>query len=323
MANIPPTDEPQVLRAKTSDIHDYSIFREGDIEPTTGKHIKVLIASDPNYLVFLDDEFSHQWVVTEEYEDKDNPYSPFYGEVINKVTELEGISASFPLPLERRKESRILMASAVARMLERQSRETIQWILVKAEKNLKDRMTETARLWYLRSSGATALVAAVIATLLWLFRYPAQNYLGNLTFQLLISSALGGIGALLSILSRSSKIPVNSSAGEIVHYVEGAMRIVIGILAALLLALAIKSNVVLGIINSSGDPFAFLLTACFVAGASERIAPGLIKQVEGMVSDQTTRENKTETGTVGNQIPLSTETTVEVRNTATQDGTTS
>lgn len=76
---------------------------------------------------------------------------------------------------------------------------------------------------------------------------------------------------------------MNISAGKQVHCLEAVARVIVGMLGALLVALAVKADMLLGMINSSKEPFALLLTVCFVAGASERIVPSLIKQVEGMI----------------------------------------
>lgn len=147
-------------------------------------------------------------------------------------------------------------------------------------------MTETARTWYLLSSSCVVLLALLSVLLLGLFRSEVNRLFGPTAFDVMLGTEMGAIGALISIITRSNKLLVNVSAGKIVHYLEGAARIIVGMLGALLVALAVKADIFFGVINSSKDPLAILLTICTVAGASERIVPSLIKQVEGMVKKQ-------------------------------------
>jgi hypothetical protein len=49
---------------------------------------------------------------------------------------------------------------------------------------------------------------------------------------------------------------------------------------AFVVALAERVNVIAGIVNSLPHPFAALMLVCLVAGASERLVPDLINQVE-------------------------------------------
>jgi hypothetical protein len=51
-----------------------------------------------------------------------------------------------------------------------------------------------------------------------------------------------------------------------------------------LLALAVKSNLVLGTVNASDKSLVLLLAIAVVAGASERVVPDLIKKVEGTIA---------------------------------------
>jgi len=56
-------------------------------------------------------------------------------------------------------------------------------------------------------------------------------------------------------------------------------------LGALLIGLAIKSEIFFSVLNSAANPLPVFLTVCTVAGASERIVPSLIKKVENATAD--------------------------------------
>jgi hypothetical protein len=54
----------------------------------------------------------------------------------------------------------------------------------------------------------------------------------------------------------------------------------VGIVGALIVALAIKSDLLFGVFRSLPRPFTAMIVACLAAGASERLASGLIKNME-------------------------------------------
>jgi hypothetical protein len=58
-----------------------------------------------------------------------------------------------------------------------------------------------------------------------------------------VAAAAGSCGALLSVIWRSGQLKFDSSAGEILHYLEGASRILAGALSGVLVALAVKSRI--------------------------------------------------------------------------------
>ena len=77
---------------------------------------------------------------------------------------------------------------------------------------------------------------------------------------------------------------VNLESGKVIYSFEGAMRVVVGMLGALLAALMIKANLILGAINTLGNSNAVMLAICIAAGASEQITPSLVKKVESIVA---------------------------------------
>ena len=99
-------------------------------------------------------------------------------------------------------------------------------------------------------------------------------------FDVVNASLFGALGALISIILRSEKIPMDPAAGVFIHYMESVARVAVGMGGALLMALAVKANIVLGFHRSLEHPFAFLVAVCITAGSSERIVTGLIKRVE-------------------------------------------
>jgi hypothetical protein len=259
-------------------VENYAYYREGDKDPSSGKVITKLIMSNPDYIVYLDPENRIEWSVTEEYEDNNKGYSELFSEVISKVIELEGISKSVSMPDSQIIEYRTLLGASIVTMLEKDTAAIIREVVKKADTYLKERMAEMARKWYLISS----FIYTGIYILAILIALNAGNY-NDLWSHIFHGTAMGALGALISIITRSEKIYVNISAGKYLHFLETAARIVVGILGGVLAALAVKADILLGIFKSSKEPLALLLIVCFVAGASERFVPSIIKHVEGMI----------------------------------------
>jgi len=84
---------------------------------------------------------------------------------------------------------------------------------------------------------------------------------------------------MFSILLRVGRATLDSSAGRLLHYVEGGARILAGVIGAGICVLAIKAGVLLEIVNESRNQF-FIFFLCCAAGSSERLLPTFIRKVE-------------------------------------------
>lgn len=112
---------------------------------------------------------------------------------------------------------------------------------------------------------------------LWALRGGVTAAIGGNAFGVTEASLFGALGAFLSILLRSEKIPMDPAAGAFIHYLESAARVVMGMAGAFLIALAAQANILLGIHKSLDHPTAFLVAICTIAGSSEIVVKGLIK----------------------------------------------
>jgi hypothetical protein len=100
------------------------------------------------------------------------------------------------------------------------------------------------------------------------------------------TAAIGSVGAFLSVASRTETITFEPVAGRSIHRFEGKVRVVVGMAGALVVALAIKADLLLGSLHSLTHPFLALLVAGVVAGMSERFAPGVISRMGKWMPDQ-------------------------------------
>ncbi len=169
-----------------------------------------------------------------------------------------------------------LLAESMARILGDKNEEKAKAVLDEAEAYLKARGAENARRWFLGGVGVIALPALLVEGVLLLILNYVSDAPWRDVLEILSAAAIGGVGAFLSVASRTETITFEPVAGPSIHQFEGGVRVVVGIAGALFVALAIKADLLLGIFHSLTHPFLALLVAGVIAGTSERFVPGLI-----------------------------------------------
>jgi hypothetical protein len=268
---------PSAARAAAD---DFRHLKDGDTDPALNKLIKTLILKGHNFIVYLDEQQCVQWVTHPEYY---GDFAPDFGNVVNRAGYLEEIARELLSPRQRMGFQR-MVAESVARLLDDRTSDHAKDMLDRAEAYLKARTSERARMWYITAVAVGTCLALLAMLVLWEFRAALVPNMGATAFDLGLATAIGSLGALISVALRLRELNVDGTAGPAVHYFEGAIRVVAGMAGGLLVGLAVKSNLVLGAINSAEKSLALLLAVAAVAGASERVVPDLIKRVEGTIS---------------------------------------
>jgi hypothetical protein len=272
-----PIEDPPNNPPKASKIYpfQFSDIKEGDIDPTLGKKVKWLISSNDNFIVYIseDDQDSEGLYVEWNMNDGDI-LKPDTGPYLNRVGQLESVDLSY-LSETRKISYKRMLAEGVARLFQG-NLDASKAALDLAESWITARNTEVARRWYLVGSGLVALVSAfaIFALGYWNQQFRAFPY-----FNLIIGTAFGGLGAWLSIIQRSRTAGLDVAAGPILHYLEGAFRIIAGCLGALLVAMAIKAGLFI-----QADRLSLITVICMIAGVSERLVPSFIEQMESRTS---------------------------------------
>jgi len=273
MEELAVTREPHVL-----EIEDYTVFNEGDVFPKLNKKIGILFIKDKDFIVFLDDSKDLHWYYSESY----GEFPPDYGEVVAREERLQATShlvlSEFQCQIMRP-----YLGESIARLMDDRNSENARKILDQAESYLEERCRERAKIWYLTGSAVTALLILLLFVGLWLLKpWMIPKFgLSEAVFEIFLGIALGPLGAILSVLIRQERITLNTYAGVHIHLFEGAIRAVLGAIGALLTALAVKANLLLGAINKAEGSLLMLCVVCLIAGASERLVPSLIQQFEG------------------------------------------
>jgi hypothetical protein len=234
------------------------------------KIITWLIASDDGYIVYLDEEDYVEWTMND-----NSLLGPDVGQYLNMVGFLEAVDTSNLAP-QQIKSYRRLIAEGVARLFEK-NLPAAQNALNGAEKWITARNTEVARRWYLMGSGAAALVSAsaILALGVWFLLGALDTQFGKSVYNTLMGASMGGLGAWLSVIQRSRNAELDVAAGPMMHRLEGAFRIMVGSLGAMLVALAIRAGLIV-----QANQLSEIMVICMVAGVSERLVPSFIEQVE-------------------------------------------
>jgi hypothetical protein len=250
---------------------NFSCLTEGDTDPILGKKIQVLIESDDDFIVYLDQELYVWWNTN------DNELVNQHGDELTRVAVLESVQVDH-LSSEQKSTFRRLVAEGVARLCEG-NKSAAALSFDKAEEWIHARSQERARLWYLTGAVAIAIPLAIASAAMLFDRVELRSLIGVSAFDVMLGGCLGAIGAWMSVIQRTRKTDLDISAGRTLHWVEGATRIVTGALGATLFALGIKANLVLGSVKSE-YAFPSLLVFTVVAGLSERLVPSFVEQVE-------------------------------------------
>ncbi len=251
----------------------------GDLIPVLNKKIDTIILVTKDFIVFLDDKHSIEWLTEDGYDG----FSKDYGHVINKVRRLETINESL-FSGEKLKKYNSLVAEGVARLLdERQSKNALE-ILDEADKQIVNQGVQKHRINYILSSAVCSTIVAIVIYLLFICK--SVMSLTDTAHAILTASFFGGIGSFISAYFRSQNYTPDVSIKTSIHVLDGSLRIFYGIIAGTMVSLGIKGNVIFGFISDESDKSHMVMAFfCLIAGASEFLVPNLIKQVEGKANE--------------------------------------
>lgn len=143
--------------------------------------------------------------------------------------------------------------------------------------SLQNKRNAVARLIYLWA--AVGFAAAIWIIILLISNTNGSNWWG-LTWALSIS--FGATGGVLSVASRQQQIPVDPNRNPQMHISNGMARIILAALSGLACFLAIKSGVILNLLQEQSNDYDVLFF-CFLSGFSEKFMPNVLSN-----SDQQT-----------------------------------
>lgn len=146
---------------------------------------------------------------------------------------------------------------------------------------LDNRNKEIARKWHVLYSG---LITAIIFALFGVIQFIGihidyfsinENVLFFVRFM-----PVGALGATMSIFLQGKKnIEYNCESGKVLNFLEISVRIVTGVVAALLAICLYKMDLLFSSLKNTSEAIA-IIVLCFIVGFSERFIPSVVKKLE-------------------------------------------
>jgi len=253
---------------------NFSVLKIGDYDPSLGRKIKEIILSSDTFIVYIDTNNTICWA-TENH----SVFGENFGNISNQISNWESICNRL-FSKQDSYDYKSLLAEGYARMLDEGNDITAQIVIDQTIERIKQQGKQILRQDYLISSLFTTgfIVLALIVTII--FKKNIIVFIDRSIYEILITSYLGGIGAFISTMVRARNYNAEISSSRRIHIIDGALRIIYGLIAGVLISLGIKSNIIFGFVNSIDKNIYVLSFLGAIGGASEMILPNIIKQFE-------------------------------------------
>jgi hypothetical protein len=264
--------------------------------PDQWKHLPVshLIMATNRYCIFLDDHGDLDWETTDECDAelaaKLKPGDE--SSIRNKAAVLQSYPVEH-LSNTQRKNFQVMVGEGLARGYDLDGEAALA-MLDSAREYVISRSQEVARVWYLKTSYLASGIFMLIALIGWLNRTMMISWIGDAGTSLSFGACFGAVGALVSVLQRVGGTPLDPSVGKTLHYLEGAGRIFVGVIAAAIAQLAVRVGLFVPFLGDKGH--APLVLVAIVAGFSERLLPTIVGRVESMAASDDSPEKSPPTG---------------------------
>lgn len=239
-----------------------------------GKPIKDIIIQAETFIVYMDNKDVIQWA-TEGYDH----FHENFGEIQNCVSEWETkvnkiFSKSDAYALK------CLLAEAYARILDNKDIVLARDIIAKATNTIEKQGREILKQYYAIASFIAALIICLAIFLSKFNKKMIETKYGIDEYCIWMTMLFGGVGAFIFTIIRLKNYQPDIVISKSVHILDGVLRIFYGVIFGLIIAVAIKSNILLGFLNQVEKNIYMSVFMGICAGASEILIPNLIKQIE-------------------------------------------
>jgi hypothetical protein len=242
----------------------------------------LLIRVTKEYRVCLDNSGSLDWETTEEYDQGLAARAGYNARKENAILQEAASLESMPtdgIAPSACKVFKRQIGEAVAFNLEQDYVNATQMLLA-ARNFIRARSEEKSREWYLVATLLTTAPFVLLGLLAWTLRDTVSPAIGVDGLWLGLAFCAGTVGALFSVITRSGKLKFDCSAGPKLHSIEGISRVLAGGIAGVLVALAIRADVILAGLTRNGHLHLVMIFGALIAGAAERLATSIISKFE-------------------------------------------
>lgn len=255
----------------------------GDYADQWSHHdIGILIISSMEYIIYIDKEGCLDWETTPKYDKEIAGRTGYdlkkHNSILNDAAELETTPCN-GFNLKTYHHFKRLIGEALACSFELDYAGARNMI-VTARRFFQARSEETSRKWYLSSCAVITIPFVIAGFFIWIFRSSVICWAGETAFWLALATCFGTLGALFSVITRTGKLKFDCSAGIVLHCLEGSSRIIAGAISGLLVALAVKSEIILGPFAQGHHAHVVLILAALAAGTGERLATSIISKFD-------------------------------------------
>ena len=241
-----------------------------------------LIYASHEFVVRIDENGKLDWETTREYDTEIASKAGFNTKsrtailieaAVLEVSPCEGVSSEIRVHFKR------LIGEAL-RCCFALDYSAAQKMLGVARSYIQARVEEKSRDWYLSASFLAFVPFLLMGFIVWTFRDFWRSVLGQDAIWLILAAVAGSLGALLSVIARTGRLKFDCSAGRRLHFLEGASRIVAGAISGLLVALAIRSEIVFAALAQGSKLHWMMMLGALIGGAGERLATSIISKFD-------------------------------------------
>lgn len=250
----------------------------GDMGPN-GKKIKDMILFADTYIIYIDENDVIQWGT-----DRYGSFPERFGEIQNKVSDWES-RANRIFGKEEAFDIKCLLAEAYARILDDKDVSLARDVIDLASERIRTQGGAILKQYYSVAAVITTAGVLLSIALTKIFKQAFINSFGPEDYGVWMAMLFGGIGAFLFTIVRLKKYQPNILVGKRIHFLDGCLRIVYGVIAGLIIAVAIRSNLVLGFLNKADNTIYVTTFVGVCAGFSEAFVPDLIRQIQTKAED--------------------------------------
>ena len=237
-----------------------------------------LVYDSSDFIVYLDKELDVWAKTSPAYKAAHAQCDCRFNEIMNNEAELESVPNRHQ-PCETRLTFKKMIGNAVACALQ-EDYVCAQAMLDKAREYIVKRNVEVARMWQLKTVLWLLLGPLLVVFVATGCRACIEDRFGATVLLLLLAGAAGGFGAFLSIIYKLGTSKPSSESPRALQVLEALARIIAGIMGGCLIAVAMKTGVVLSLLLKTESPTLALYLGAFVAGVSEKLVPSFVKHVE-------------------------------------------
>lgn len=252
----------------------------GDKDPSSNKEIVYVVYQTSTFLVTIDSVNNLNWTTNSEY--GDDKFAPDFGEVVGSCNMAAALADRIFSGKANRVAYKKMLGEVIGRVLDDHNSVSAKKLLLIVDQRLYEHCKERVRMAYIFWAFGTVSLLGFITLAVVFYHERFFFFTGDShRYRIIIATFLGGIGAFVTTFFRFKNYTGSVVAGLPIHRLDGFLRIFYGVVAGLLVTLALKGNVLIGFANESlaSQPWLGYFLA-MVGGASEILIPNLISQTE-------------------------------------------